>query len=87
MSDCFEVRGPANAGADVLSSSGRFGIDENGTIISFISIPDSAPFCIKIWHPPVNYRGPLTITNRRTGESYTYELKAEDITHIVPADQ
>ncbi|HEY4312185.1 MAG TPA: hypothetical protein VGN12_22245 [Pirellulales bacterium] len=78
--DCLEVHDPTDAFAGVLPSSGRFGIDENGTIISYISIPDSATFCIKIWHPPVDYRGPLTITNRKTGESYVYQLKSEDIT-------
>jgi hypothetical protein len=73
-------------GDELLSTSSGFGVDMTGNIISHIDVPDSAAFNVALWYVPADFRGPLTIMNRETGESDTYELKSENITHTMPSE-
>jgi hypothetical protein len=77
--DAVDLVGPAGAGDDFLWRSSRFGVNVEGTMISHIGVPETAPFCLVPWLPPAEYRGPLTIVEQSTGKRHTYELKSEDI--------
>ena len=80
----FGVDRPAGVDKHFLSRSGGFGVDAEGTVISRIEIPESAAFCVALWCPRADYRGPLTIIERETGKRHTYELKSENITRTRP---
>ena len=81
----IDVNGPAGVDSDFLWSMSGYHVNSDGTVIDGTKVPDSAAFSVALWYPPADYRGPLTITERETGKSYTYELKSEDITRTVPA--
>ena len=66
------------------STSSEFSVDRSGLFIDAESSSDEIAFSIRLWYLPVDYRGPLTIVNRDTGEQYPYELKSEDITRPGP---
>ena len=87
--DAVDVEGPAGAGKDLLWTSSFFGVDGNGAMISYIDVPETAPFCLVLWLPPADYRGPLTIIERATGKRHTYELKSETIirTNVTRVDK
>ncbi len=80
--DAVEVEGPAGTNNDFLWTSSAFGVNADGTIISHIEVPESAPFCVGVWLPPADFRGPLSIVERATGKCYSYEVTSEKITHI-----
>jgi hypothetical protein len=82
--DAIDVDGPAGVENDFLWSGSGYGVNAEGTIISTSDIPESPPFCIHPWHPPAGYRGPLTITDRATGDRHTYEVKSENIVDLDP---
>jgi hypothetical protein len=48
------------------------------------SVPETAAFCLVLWLPPADYRGPLTIVEQATGDRHTYELKSESIVRTSP---
>jgi hypothetical protein len=78
-SDAIDIDGPPGSPKDFLSCTSAFGVDAKGTIISYIDIPDTAPFNVNRWLVPADYRGPLTLTERATGRRHTCELKSKDI--------
>ena len=80
--DAVDVEGPAGADNGFLWTSSAFGVNVAGEIISHSEVPESAPFCVSIWLPPADYRGPLNIVERATGKRYSYEVKSENIERI-----
>jgi hypothetical protein len=80
--DAVAVEGPAGTDNDFLWTSSAFGVSAVGTLISHIDVPESAPFCVGLWLPPADYRGPLSIVECSTGKRYSYDVKSENITHI-----
>jgi hypothetical protein len=83
-SDAISIDGPLGSPNDLLWFSSAFGVDAKGTIISYIHVPKTAPFCLAPWLPPADYRGPLTLIERATGERHTYELTAQNIIRTTP---
>ena len=77
--DAVAVERPAGTDIDFLWTSSVFGINAEGTIISYIDVPESAAFCVRPWLPPADYRGPLNIVERATGNRHRYEVKSENI--------
>lgn len=79
----INVDGPPGVDADLLWAEGGFDVDPNGHFVSDSSISNPAAFRVALWYPPADFRGALTVTDRETGKSYTYELKSENITRTV----
>jgi len=77
--DAVDVEGPAGTNNDFLWTSSAFGVNAEGTIISHIEVPESAPFCVGVWLPPADYRGPLSVVERASGKRHSYEVKSADI--------
>jgi len=80
----YELDGPPNYPDDFLASSTRYGVNAEGKLISQIDVPQTAPFHVRQWLLPSDYRGPLTLVNTETGEQHRIEIREEDIVRTPP---
>lgn len=78
--DAIVVDAPAGCGDDFLWRASPVGVNAEGIMICHGPLPESTPYCLVLWLPPANYRGPLSIVERESGKRHTYELKSENIT-------
>jgi len=83
-SHAIDVEAPAGTGKGLVWSTSSYGVNAEGAVISESDIPKTAPFCVARRLPPADYRGLLTIVERDSGKSHSYELKSENITRTVP---
>lgn len=84
--DAVELEAP-ETGNDFLWRSSAYGVNAEGTIVSYIEVPESTPFCLVSWLPPAAFRGSLTIIERATGKRNNYHLGSEliirtDVTRV-----
>jgi hypothetical protein len=80
----LQISGPAGVDNSFMSKGYDFNVDRSGVFVSDEAPDTAVAFRIRFWHPPADYRGPLTIVNRDTGEQYPYDLKSENITRLGP---
>jgi len=80
--DAIDLARPKGKSKDFWWVSSAYGVSAEGEIISYISVPDGTPFCVKPWLPPADYRGPITIVERETGEQHIYEIRSENIMRV-----
>lgn len=57
----------------------RYGVDEEGIIVSDVSVPESAAYCAREIVFPSRFRGPLTIVDDKTGRRETYVVSSENL--------
>jgi len=76
------LEGPDGVGNELSWSP--YGVSAEGALIREDDYPKKSPFSLVLWMPPADYRGPLTIVDRTTGDRQTYELKSENILSISP---
>lgn len=82
----YGMEGPSEAEHGFLWSTSAYGVDGDGEIISDITIPDSAAYCLLSWLPPADYRGSLAFVHHDTGARHAIEIKSEDIVRTNPDD-
>ena len=75
---------PPESGDGFLSTSRTYYVNTRGTLIP--DSPAKPAFSVELWHIPADYRGPLTLVEKATGERHVYELRSEAITHLSPAE-
>ncbi|MGD9722032.1 MAG: hypothetical protein AB7O59_10030 [Pirellulales bacterium] len=85
--DAYVMEGPDTADDQFLWRSSAYGVNERGAMISTISIPETAVFCLTPWLPPADYRGQLSIVERKTGTRHIYELRDQDIIRTIGVTQ
>jgi hypothetical protein len=79
-SDVVKFERPPGAGLEFFSVASAYYVDAAGT---FVPDADAEPaFCIRLWLPLAEYRGPLTLVEKLTGERHVYEVRSEAITHL-----
>lgn len=74
---------PAGSDDEFLSTGGTYNVDALGRLLPDSS-EDSA-FCVRLWLPPADYRGPLTLVEKSNGKRSIYEVKSAAITHLPAA--
>lgn len=87
---CLLVRGdnssavmfeePPGAGLEFFWCASDHYVNAVGTLVP--DSPEQPAFCLKLWLPPADYRGPLTLVDKSTGERHVYEVRSEGITHL-----
>ncbi|MGQ0636859.1 MAG: hypothetical protein ACT4QC_19805 [Planctomycetaceae bacterium] len=75
----LHAEGPPGVKDNFLACDSDYGVNAEGAVISYITVPKSAPFHVNVWLPPADFRGPLTISDRKTGERVIFEVKSKDI--------
>ncbi len=53
-------------------------VNAEGTLVP--DSPEEPAFSLAFWLPPADYRGPLTLVERATGNRHIYDLRSEHIT-------
>ncbi len=79
----LRIKGTPRSRKGLISTGTSFNVDPDGRFIKDDRNSDPA-FKVTVWHPRADFRGPLTITDRETGESSVFELTSECITHLEP---
>jgi hypothetical protein len=75
----ISVESPFESDNEFLWTSSTIGVSAEGTVVSYIGVPDGVPYCLIPWMPPAEYRGPLWIVERETGHRHRFEVKDEEI--------
>jgi len=74
------MEGPAGSGDEFLSTAGAYYVNAEGTLV--LDSPEEPAFCVRLWLPTAEYRGPLTLIEAATGRRHIYELTSEAIPHL-----
>ena len=81
--DAVKIKGPEGVENDFLWKASSINVNTEGAMISNeIHVSKTAAYCVALWLPPAEYRGPLTILECESGQRHAYELKSENITHV-----
>jgi hypothetical protein len=80
----IDMEGPPGSGDDFLSTGGTYYVNIHGTLVP--DSPEDSAFCVQLWLPPADYRGPLTLIETTTGRRHIYEVKSEAITRLAVTD-
>ncbi len=73
------IEGPPASGDDFVWTSGSYGVDDSGNVVSYIEVPETLPYCLVPWLPPAGYRGPLRIVERDSGRGYEFVLNLQEV--------
>lgn len=73
---------PEGADKEFWWRSSFYGVDDSGSIISYIEIPKHAAYHVALWLPPADYRGPITVVEQATGKRHIYEIRSADISRV-----
>jgi hypothetical protein len=79
-----DMEGPAGSDDEFLSTADTYYVNAEGTLVC--DSPEEPAFCVRLWLPPADYRGPLTLIEAATGRRHIYELKSEAITQLSATD-
>lgn len=80
--DAIDLARPKRKSKDFWWASSAYGVSAKGEIVSYISVPEGTPFCVKPWLPPADYRGPITIVERESRKRHVYEICSENIMRV-----
>jgi len=79
-SDAAEFERPSGAGLEFFSVASAYYLDAAGTLVP--DSPAEPAYCVRLWLPPADYRGALTLIEAATGARHTFEVRSEGITHL-----